>query len=114
MDELPLVAQTQLEQARTSPHGRAARMLLHQNMLRVSLLALTKGSVLDEHESPHAASVQVLIGQVRITTDSGEALELAEGELALAPHDRHDVLALSDAVILLTTVTGVSGPEFPA
>lgn len=112
MHELPLVAATQLQQARSSAHGRASRLLLHMNMLRTSLIALTKGSVLDEHEAPHAATLQVLEGKVRVSTESGAALELAAGQLAEVPQERHELLALSDAVVLLTTVTGVSGPTF--
>jgi quercetin dioxygenase-like cupin family protein len=112
MHELPLVAATQLQQARSSSHGRASRLLLHMNMLRTSLIALTKGSVLDEHEAPHAGTLQVLEGKVRINSESGGTLELAAGELAEVPQERHDLLAISDAVVLLTTVTGVSGPDF--
>ncbi|WP_042395203.1 hypothetical protein [Streptacidiphilus carbonis] len=107
MVELSLVAEAQLAQARQSPHGRSARLLLHQNLLRQTLIALTRGSVLGEHESPHAASLQVLSGQVRISTGSGEVVGLGPGELAEVPQERHDLLALSDAIVLLTTVTGV-------
>ncbi|MEZ0067800.1 quercetin dioxygenase-like cupin family protein [Streptacidiphilus sp. MAP12-20] len=107
MDELTLVAESQLTQARQSPHGRATRLLLHHNMLRQSLIALTQGSVLGEHESPHAATLLVLAGQVQLSTESGGMVELAAGELAGLPHERHDLMALSDAVVLLTTVTGV-------
>ncbi|WP_037600882.1 cupin domain-containing protein [Streptacidiphilus rugosus] len=107
MDELTLVGQSQLEQARQSPHGRAARLLLHQNMLRQSLIALTQGSVLGEHESPHAASLLVLAGQVQVSTESGGMVALGAGELAEVPQERHDLMALSDAVVLLTTVTGI-------
>ncbi|RAG82873.1 cupin [Streptacidiphilus pinicola] len=107
MDELTLVARGQLEQARQSPNGRAARLLLHLNMLRQSLIALTQGSILGEHDAPHAASVLVLSGSVQISTESGQMVSLAAGELAEVPQERHDLMALSDAVVLLTTVTGV-------
>jgi quercetin dioxygenase-like cupin family protein len=107
MDELTLVARGQLEQARQSPNGRAARLLLHLNMLRQSLIALTQGAVMGEHESPHAASVLVLAGSVQISTESGGMVSLGAGELAEVPQERHDLMALSDAVVLLTTVTGV-------
>ena len=39
----------------------------HEHALRQTVLALTAGSSLDEHENPGEATVQVLRGRVRLT-----------------------------------------------
>ncbi len=66
------------------------------------MIALTEGTALDEHNAPPAASLLVLRGGVRLTAASGDA-ELPAGTLR-DPQERHGLLALSDAVVLLTAV----------
>ncbi|MGW0736431.1 cupin [Streptomyces sp. NPDC002851] len=96
-----------LAKARAAAHQRSAHLVLHDGALRQSVIALLAGSVLGEHEAPAAASVHVLHGGVRVTTVSGEELELSHGMLGSVPQERHDLVALQDSVILLTTVTGI-------
>lgn len=103
MDDLNALAVEHLALARTSPHGRSAHLLLREDTLRQSVIALTGGSALDEHNAPPAASLQVLRGAVRLTAASGD-VELAAGTLHPIPQERHGVLALEDAVVLLTAV----------
>ena len=100
-----------LTAARKSSNGRSAELLVRDGVLRQSILALRAGTELAEHNSPHAASLQVLRGRVQVTgIDSSEPLE--PGELVVLTHERHAVTALEDAVFLLTTVTGVP-PQGP-
>lgn len=96
-----------LAKARAAAHQRSAHLVLHDGALRQSVIALLSGEVLGEHESPAAASVHVLHGSVRLTTISGEELELSHGMLGMVPQERHDLVALQDSVILLTAVTNV-------
>lgn len=103
MDDLNALADEHLAAARTSPHGRSAHRLLHEEPLRQTVIALTSGSALDEHNAPAAASLQVLRGRVRLTAASGD-VELGTGALHPIPQERHGLLALEDAVVLLTTV----------
>lgn len=105
MAHLPRLIQTHLEEARASEHGRSAELLLHDGVLRQTVIALAAGTELAEHNSPHAASIQVLEGRVQVTGPEQPALQ--EGELALLTHERHAVSALEDSVFLLTTVTSV-------
>ncbi len=106
MAQLDQVAAEHLAAARSSPNGRSAELLVHDGVLRQSVLALTSGTQLAEHNSPHAASLQVLVGTVEVTGfDTSEPLHA--GELSVLTHARHSVTALEDAVFLLTTVTGV-------
>ncbi|MEU1086389.1 cupin [Streptomyces sp. NPDC005576] len=103
MNDLNALADEHLAAARNSPHGRSAHRLLQQPPLRQTVIALTSGSALDEHNAPLAASLLVLRGAVRITAPSGD-VELTAGGLGPLPRERHGLLALEDAVVLLTTV----------
>ncbi|MEU1349087.1 cupin [Streptomyces sp. NPDC005775] len=102
-NDLNALADEHLAAARTSPHGRSAHLLLHEDPMRQTVIALASGRALDEHNAPPAASLQVLRGAVRITAESGD-VELAAGQLHPIPQERHGLLALEDAVVLLTAV----------
>ncbi|MFH8516345.1 cupin [Streptomyces gelaticus] len=103
MDDLNALADEHLAAARASAHGRSAHRLLHEEPLRQTVIALTSGSALDEHNAPAAASLQVLRGRVRLTAASGD-VELSAGALQPISQERHGLLALEDAVVLLTAV----------
>ena len=111
MAHLGRLAQSHLEAARAADHGRSAELLLHDGPLRQTLIALAAGTELAEHNSPNAASLQVLLGRVRVT--GGQAEAMAAGEIAVLTHLRHAVLAEEDSVFLLTTVTGVEPSDQP-
>jgi len=106
MAQLDRSASEHLAAARSNPHGRSAELLVHDGVLRQTVIALRAGTELSEHNSPHAASIQVLEGALEVTgfDTSGP---LRAGELAVLTHERHGVTALEDSVFLLTTVTGV-------
>ncbi|MEU3202442.1 MULTISPECIES: cupin domain-containing protein [Streptomyces] len=103
MDDLNALAEEHLTAARASAHGRSAHLLIQEPPLRQTVIALTSGSALDEHNAPPAASLLVLRGTVRLTAGSGDA-ELPAGTLHPVPQERHGLLALQDAVVLLTAV----------
>ena len=96
-----------LAAATADRHGRSAELLVHDGALRQTIIALAAGVELAEHNSPHAASLQVLSGSVRVT--GMEPQVLGAGELVALTHHRHAVRAEQDAVFLLTTVTGQPG-----
>lgn len=105
MTDLVAAAAAHLDAARASAHGRDAQLVLHDGVLRQSVIALTSGTELAEHNAPHAASIQVLVGRVRVT--GVEESEVDAGHLIVLTHGRHAVLALEDSVFLLTTVTSL-------
>jgi hypothetical protein len=105
MPDLTSLTEQHLETARASTHGRSAELILHDGVLRQSVIALTAGSELGEHNAPHAASLQVLVGAVRVT--GMDEPTVRAGQVEVLTHERHAVTALEDSVFLLTTVTGL-------
>ena len=105
MQHLNEIAMQHLNEARHAPHGRSAAQLLHQKVLRQTLLAMKEGAVLAEHNAPYAGSLQVLHGRIRVR--GAEDLVLDAGQLHVIPAERHSVEALDDAVFILTAVTGI-------
>ncbi|MFF4871772.1 cupin [Streptomyces sp. NPDC090109] len=101
--DLTALADEHLAAARTAPHGRSAHLVMHDGVLRQTVIALTAGTSLDEHNAPPAASLQVLRGRVNLTA-AGRAEELRAGGLRMIPKERHGLTALEDAVVLLTAV----------
>lgn len=98
-------AAEELEKARTSPHGRSARALLHDGRLRHTLLVILDGQVLGDHAKPESATLHVLSGTFVVHSDGSE-LRLGAGELAVLPGPRHDVRAEGDSAGILTTLAG--------
>ncbi len=100
---LDALAREHLERARTSSAGRSSETVVggHEHTLRQTLMALTAGTRLGEHESPGEATVQVLAGRVRLGAD-GEEWEGRRGDLIVIPPARHDLHAMEDTAVLLT------------
>jgi quercetin dioxygenase-like cupin family protein len=92
-----------LAAARTTGSGRSAHTVHggHEHALRQTLIALTAGSGLAEHNSPGEATLQVLRGRVRLIT-TGQSSEAAAGDLLVIPPERHSLDALDDSAVLLT------------
>lgn len=101
--DLPGTAASVLAEAKAAPAGRAGRTLTPGAgaPLKQTLLALTEGQVLNDHESPGAATLYVLSGTVRLTAGSTD-LTLGPGAYVPIPPTRHGVESLDDAVLLLT------------
>ncbi|MCP9944204.1 cupin [Streptomyces somaliensis] len=103
MYDLHAIAEEHLAAAHRSEHGRSANLLLRERPLRQTVIALTAGTRLDEHNAPPAASLQVLRGVVKLKTAS-EEVELTMGDLFLIPPERHGLTAVTDTAFLLTAV----------
>jgi quercetin dioxygenase-like cupin family protein len=107
MDKLSLVAtaREQSRKASDATSGRAAQTVYggHDRALRQTVIALTAGSSLTEHENPGEATLHVLSGRVRL--DGAHASwEGRSGDLIVVPHERHSLEALEDSAVLLTVV----------
>lgn len=97
------VSATLLEEAGAQSSHRAARTLCggSGHVLRQTAIALLADSTLSDHENPGEATLQVLVGRVRLTWSDG-SVELDTGGHVVIPQERHGLVALTDAVVLLT------------
>ena len=105
MPRLDDLAGANLERARAAGSGHSAELVVHDGVLRQTMMALCAGKELAEHVSPPAATLQLLRGRVRVLQRGQLAEELTAGELLSLTDSRHSVEALEDSVFLLTTVS---------
>jgi len=90
-----------LEQAREHPSRRAAHTVVSGQLQRATVIALAQGTELAEHDSPPAATLQVITGRVRLHTGELEWL-MEAGDVVRIPPTHHALDALTDAAVLLT------------
>ena len=81
--------------------ARAARTIVARHGLRATLIALRNGHQLAQHDSPGAATLFVVEGDVLLRAASRE-WRLTANDVISVPPQRHSLLAKSDAVVLLT------------
>jgi len=100
---LDAVARDQLKVASAATSGRSAETVYggHQRVLRQTLMALTAGTRMDEHESPGEATLLVVLGRVELAS-GGDRWEGRSGDLLVIPEARHSLAALEDSAVLLT------------
>lgn len=98
---------TRLDPAGTAA-GRRAETLLKTDGLRLVLVTMRAGTLLDEHDAPGPVVLQGLRGSLELLL-ADEVHPLEPGTVvALAPGVRHAVRAVADGAFLLTI--GWSGP----
>jgi quercetin dioxygenase-like cupin family protein len=100
---LAALAHEHLDIARTASSGRSAHTVYggHEHRLRQTLIALAAGRMLDEHENPGEATIQVLVGQVQVKSQQ-QSWDGSTGDLIVVPDARHTLEASEDSVVLLT------------
>ncbi|MEV0593201.1 cupin domain-containing protein [Nonomuraea cavernae] len=105
MRKIPLDALVldHMERAAAATSGRSAETLYggHERALRQTLLVLTAGTSLAEHENPGEATLLVLRGRVRLR-GGDETRDGLAGDLLEIPEERHSLEALEDSAVLLT------------
>ncbi len=88
------------EAAGQSSH--AARTLIKDGPMRVTMVAFQEGGALRQHRAPGPVSIQVLQGEVEVGVGSS-AQQLTEGNcLVLGANVEHSLVAHKESVILLT------------
>jgi quercetin dioxygenase-like cupin family protein len=94
-----------LAEAQRSHSGRAAHTIHggHTHELRQTVVALLAGHDMAEHESPGEATLQVLLGHVRLNAGSA-SWDGKTGDYVVIPAQRHALQAVEDSVVLLTVL----------
>lgn len=100
------------ERAASSKSGRAAKTLVKEGPIRITLVALTKGTALQSHEVAGPLSIQCLRGCLRVTTGEGDADVPPGGLVALESGLAHAATAADDCTLLITVaMPGRESPE---
>ena len=96
-------AREQLKRAAASSNGRCSSTVYggHEHVLRQTLVAMTEGTSLAEHENPGEATLFVLRGRVRLHSGA-ESWDGMAGDFIAVPGERHSLEALQDAAVLLS------------
>ncbi|WP_019932747.1 cupin domain-containing protein [Nocardia sp. BMG111209] len=100
---LTAVARQQLKLAAVASSGRSSQTLYggHTHSLRQTVIALTAGQSLAEHDNPGEATLQVISGTLTLISGANE-WKGSPGDLLVVPAARHSVKALDDVAFLLT------------
>lgn len=96
--------QKQISDQATREHGHAARTLVKNGPLRLTLITVAPGGEIKEHDAPGPITVHALSGSMRFIT-AQRTYDLSAGELlALDAGIRHSVASEEGATFLLTVV----------
>lgn len=100
---LQAMARQLTERAQTSANGRSAETVYggHEAVLRQTVIAMTAGTSLAEHNNPGDATVYVVSGRVRLSAGA-DHWEGRQGDLLLVPRARHALEALENSAVLLS------------
>jgi quercetin dioxygenase-like cupin family protein len=90
------------EFADDSKTGRAGKTLVKEDSLRITFVALKKGTVLPSHRVAGPVSIQTIRGCLRLSTDTEDRDVTAGTLIALGPGVAHTAKAHTDCAILLT------------
>ena len=75
----------------------------HEQALRQTILALTAGATLAEHDNPGEATLYVISGRITLAAD-GDSWQARTGDMLVIPSARHTVRAEEDSTLLLTAI----------
>jgi quercetin dioxygenase-like cupin family protein len=103
------LARELVESAGSTSSGRASRTVFggHNHVLRQTVIALWMGQELSDHQNPGEATLQVLVGHIRLKTAQTQ-WEGKPGDLIIIPESVHSVEAVESSAILLTVAKALS------
>jgi quercetin dioxygenase-like cupin family protein len=88
--------------AAASKTGRAAKTLIKQGLLRITLVALKKGTALPRHRIAGPVSIQVVRGCLRLETEDQNIDVSADSLITLDAGISHTAKAHDDCGMLIT------------
>ena len=95
----PIITRS-IDAARGSGTSFHSEGVVRRATLQQTILSLTEGTQLTEHESEVPASIYVLHGAIRV--EAPEPFVIQQGELHELPELRRKVVAVEDTVLLLS------------
>ena len=100
---LTAVARQQLKIATTASSGRSSQTIYggHSRSLRQTVVGLSAGQSLAEHDNAGEATLLVLNGTLKLISGDN-SWKGSTGDLLVIPQARHSVEALEDVAFLLT------------
>lgn len=90
------------ERAQLAKSGRAAKTLVKEGRLRITLIVMRRGSRLSAHQVEGVVSVQVVRGRARVSAEGASTDLASDGLLVLQEEVPHTVEALTDCALLVT------------
>ncbi|MCB9383521.1 MAG: hypothetical protein H6509_02825 [Bryobacterales bacterium] len=102
LQDLNAVCDELRREAAESSAGHAARTLLHEPDLRVVLIAMAPGGVIQEHKARSAGSIQTLRGAIDVQFPERSVRVAAGSLLSVKGGVRHSVTARDGGEFLLT------------
>jgi quercetin dioxygenase-like cupin family protein len=81
--------------------GKTAKTVMSGSVMRAVVIALAEGADMSEHDSPTAATLYAITGELTLSTSTNE-WRIHPGELLTLPRQRHSVHAHRDSAFLLT------------
>jgi quercetin dioxygenase-like cupin family protein len=101
---LTAIARHRLEHARSASSGRSAETVYggHEHLLRQTVIALAPGRQLAELRVHGEATLYIVLGRIRLTSENAQWEAIPGDLLALTPSQHHRLEALPESVVLLT------------
>ncbi|MEP7347904.1 MAG: cupin domain-containing protein [Gemmatimonadaceae bacterium] len=93
-----------IDQALVAQHGRSARTLVKEGLLRLTIIEIAAGGNLPPHSAPGPVSIQILKGEIVFDAVGREYMLVTGDILVLAPGVEHSARSSGGVVLLLTVV----------
>ena len=93
-----------IDQTLLARHGRSARTLVKQGLLRLTIIAVAAGGKLPAHSTTGPVTMYVVEGEIVFSALSREYVVRAGDILVLAPGIEHSARSATGGVFLLTVV----------
>lgn len=85
-------------------HGRSARTLVKQGLLRITIIAIAPGGAMEAHRATGPVSMHVVEGEIVFAALGREYVAKSGDILVMAPDVEHSVRSATGGVFLLTIV----------